>query len=197
MKEMELCDMQKAHRPFRNLASFYLKDAEYHNLLLTSKRGGYWLSPAVVYSWFTLLVLLDSSLDWRPVCPMQTWPHSQSMLYTHEIFSPSSSCTRRSKLHIYLGDWPTLVFGQQFVVWKCDSTVADEDFTLGLDVLAVGLRAELICLRLCLKEVLRKWNSLWGLSLLHKALAVCTEVTRTAVCLTVANYVRLCQHIQV
>lgn len=69
------------------------------------------------------------------------------------------SCTRRSKLHIYLGDWPTLVFGQQYVVWKYDSMVADEDFTLGLEVLAVGLRAELICLRLCpcsLKEVLRK-----------------------------------------
>jgi hypothetical protein len=50
--------------------------------------------------------------------------------------------------------------------------------SLGLEVLAVGLRAR-ICLRLyplSLKVVLRKSNSPWRLSLLHRALALCTKV---------------------
>jgi hypothetical protein len=43
----------------------------------------------------------------RPVCPMQTWQHSQGMLYTPGVLSSRSSLTGRRKLDIFLGGRPT------------------------------------------------------------------------------------------
>jgi hypothetical protein len=123
----------------------------------------------------------------QPVCPMYTWPHSQGMLCTLGVLRPRSSITGRRELEICLGGSPThlilclanILLSRPYVVWTNGRRANEVGLSVGLEVLTVGLRAQLICFILLqsfsLKVVFRNSNSSWRLSLSHKDLAVCDK----------------------